>query len=469
MPGSLWESAYYRLPVFLQNAIFSAYGFKLARSRYSRHFYAELERLKRTEWWSAAEIADHQNRMVASIVRHAYETVPFYRRWYDEHGVDIRRIATIDDLQRLPILTKQLVKDHQAELVSTAFPRRSLIPLMTSGTTGTPLTIMRTPESVAQQSAIWWRHKARFGLTVKDRHLSFGARIPVAQNQTGPPYWRTDISNHRVYLSTYHISKNTVRDIVGYLNGTHFEFYTGYPSAMYMLASLMEESGLRLYNRPKQIVCGADALLPRYEAAISRVFGASVTEQYGMTEFSGNMSKCRQGAFHVDAEACHVETVKDRSESESQRLLLTGWGNLAMPFIRYQVGDCGTRLKGLCECGRHSPAFVSIDGRLEDYIVTRDGRRIGGMNQVFEYATNVREIQICQKSLDMVEFRIIPKAGYGELDRAALTREFRRRAGDDVQIRFALVDQLQRSASGKLRAVVSEVASARVDITPPRC
>lgn len=456
MPGSLWESAYYRLPVFLQNAIFSAYGFKLARSRYSRHFYAELERLKRTEWWSAAEIADHQNRMAASIVRHAYETVPFYRRWYDEHGIDIRRIATVDDLQRLPILTKQLVKDHQAELVSTAFPRRSLILQTTSGTTGTPLTIMRTSDGIAQQWAIWWRHKARFGLTNQDRHLCFGVRVPVRHDQNRPPYWRTDYVNRRVYLSAYHVSRQTVQDIANYLNRENFQFFTGYPSAMYALANLMEDAGLRLHNRPKHIVCGSDALLPRQEAVISRVFGAPVTDQYGVTEYAGNMSKCELGRYHVDVEVCHVGTQLE-PDAGHQKLLLTGWGNPAMPFIRYEIGDYGTRLEGPCACGRQSPCFVSIDGRTYDCVVTPDGRRISGMAKVMEYATHVREMQIYQNSRQSVEFRIVPLQGYGEADRDALAREFRHRAGHEIELRFVEVEHVDRSRSGKQRAVISEI------------
>ncbi len=456
MPDSLAEKLYYRLPVFLQNCAFSLYGWHTSRKRYNRHFHEQLARLEQTQWWSAAQIRAFQDEQVALIVRHAYDTVPFYRRWYDENGVDVRQIRGVDDLQRLPILTKQLVRQHQREMVSSAFPSGGLIQSLTSGTTGTPLTIYQTRDALAFRWAVWWRHKGRFGLKPTDRHLTFGARIPIDQNQARPPYWRSDYINNRVYLSTYHVSRRTVRDIVNYLNSTRFEFYEGYPSAMYVLATLMRENGLRLCSRPRHVVTGSDALLPHHAEEIGEVFGAPVTEQYGMAEFAGNLSKCEQGRFHVDFECCHVETLP-RSGSDFHSLILTGWGNPAMPFIRYEVGDFGRPVDTPCGCGRQSACLSSIDGRLEDYVVTPDGRRLIGMNQVFEYAKNAREIQIYQSMPASVEFRIVPNPGFGQTDKDALIREFRRRGGGQMEISFRIVETLERSSSGKLKAVISEV------------
>ena len=138
-------------------------------------------------------------------------------------------------------------------------------------------------------------------------------------------------------------------------------------------------------------------------------------------------------------------------------MLLTGWGNKAMPFIRYQVGDNGIRGSSSCSCGRQSICFDSIEGRLEDYIVCPDGRKIIGMNQVFEYAPGATEIQLYQDSRNSVEFRIVPSAQYSDNDLIALEREFRRRAGDSIMITFKLVNKIERSSGGKFKAVISKV------------
>lgn len=456
MPDSSLEKIYYNLPVFLQNIIFSAYGFSTYRKRYNRMFFQYLEQLKMMDLWTADEIKEYQDKSFVRIVNHAYRTVPFYRKWYDECGVDVQEIKSLDDLHKLPILTKNMAKKNQANMVSNAYSKRSLVKCLTSGTTGAPMTIYHTRDSLAFQWAVWWRHKSRFGLSRTDRHLTFGARIPIDQNQSMPPYWRKDHINNRVYLSTYHISERTLPDILAFLNRSKFDFFTGYPSAMFILASLIEESGLKLINSPKYIVTGSDALLPKYKETISRVFKAPVTEQYGMVEFAGNMAKCECGLFHEDFECCYIEDMPF-DNSELGALLLTGWGNFAMPFIRYEVGDFALRSNQACKCGRNSKCFSSIEGRLEDYILTPDGRRIIGMNQVFEYAKHVKEIQIHQSATDQIVFRVVPEDGFGVEDKEALTREFQRRAGTDISIRFTTVDSLERSSSGKLKAVISDV------------
>ncbi len=232
---------------------------------------------------------------------------------------------------------------------------------------------------------------------------------------------------------------------------------------MYVLAAYLLNNDRRLLQKPKYVVCGADALLPRFEKAIHEAFGAPVTEQYGMAEFAGNMAKCEHGRFHLDFECCCVEE-QPISDSDIQvNLLFTGWGNPAMPFIRYEVGDYARRSNGPCECGRKSPCYEGIDGRKEDYVVTPDGRKAIGMNQVFEYAKGAKEIQIYQDNVNSIEVRIVPSKSYAPKDEAALERELRKRVGKELVIDYTLVDNLERTKSGKLRAVMSRLPEGILD------
>ena len=452
------DRIYAKSPIFLQNLACSYYGWKKSRQRYNHFFDSQLESLKESEWWNRDQIVEHQNANIAKIVSSAYKDTVFYRNWFDQHDVKPEDIKTVDDLKSLPVLTKDQVRANQLNMVSQKYQENSLIKEKTSGTTGTPLTIYFTEEGLAKQWAVWWRHKSRFGLTRKSRHLSFGGKAAVPQGQTKPPYWRTDYFGNRVYLSVYHISSNTIKDIVDYLNRNRFDFYTGAASGMYTLSSAIEESGLELTSQPKWIVGGADVLLPSFKKSFEKNFGAQVTEQYGMSEFAGNMSRCEKGNFHVDFEICHVEHLPIQGTDYS-RLILTGWGNDAMPFIRYEVGDLAKPITGQCECGRHSDCFESVDGRLEDYVITPDGRKLMGMNQVLQYAEHAKEIQIYQPQVDEVIFRVVAGDGFGDDDRSVLESEFKKRAGCDISIGFEIVESLERAASGKVRAVISKPAN----------
>lgn len=453
MPGSWLESVYYRLPVAAQHLAFSAHGIRLKRVRYGGVFRAKLASLKESQWWSSCDITKYKQERLINLLRHAVETVPFYREFYGDHGIRIGDVRGLEDLERLPILTKALVRENQERLVSQAFPRRALVTGLTSGTTGTPLKIRSLPSATAFQWAVWWRHKERFGLHPGDRHLMLGARMPARADDRRCP-WRHDYANRRTYLSTSHLTRDVVESLVQLVNSQRYRFITGYPSAIAHLCQLVEEAGEGISSPPAMIITGSDSLTQNMVEDFRRVFRCPTSEQYGMAEFAGNLSKCELGVFHEDFECCHTELLPLTDGSTEGRLLFTGWGNPAMPFIRYDVGDIGERHDG-CACGRQSVAFRKILGRSEDYIITADGRKLTGMNQVVEYATHAREIQIVQRAVDVLEIRVVPGPGFGDSDTAALHRELDRRLGCKTEIKFAIVESIPRGENGKFKGVVN--------------
>jgi phenylacetate-CoA ligase len=460
MPGSLAETIYYASPIWMQNLAFSLKGAQLRFRRYNKYFKQRLAELKESQHWDAGKILTYKNERLVELLRHCHNTVPFYKRLWAEHGVNLSQIQTIDDLPTLPALSKQTAREVQDQLVSTVYPPTSLIKLLTSGTTGTPLCVRQTREIVGFQWAVWWRHRARFGLKFGDRHLMFGARVPIPADQKSPPFWRHDWAIHRTYLSTYHMTPANLPAICDYLDTQDFAFYTGYPSAMYVLANYLSETGRTLKRKPRVVVTGSDALLPHFEAKMREQFCPTITETWGMTEFAGNMSKCEHGRFHEDFEIGHIESIPVPG-TDVVKLVCTGWANLAMPFIRYEVGDYGRVTDTPCPCGRQSKSFLSVDGRTEDYIRTPDGRMGIGMNQVLEYAPNAREIQLFQERLDEVIVKFVPGAKWAkQTDEDPITLELRRRLGNDIRITFQPVEKIERTKSGKFRAVVSTLGAA---------
>ena len=142
------------------------------------------------------------------------------------------------------------------------------------------------------------------------------------------------------------------------------------------------------------------------------------------------------------------------------RLVGTGLGNRATPLIRYDVGDLAVvSLKERCECGRGGLLLDSIVGRTEDYIVTPDSRFVGRLDHLFKDAKHVRMAQLYQETPAVLEIRIVKAPGYTSEDEAETLKEARRRLGDSIKIVFAYVDDVQRTATGKFRFVLSKVAS----------
>jgi phenylacetate-CoA ligase len=176
-----------------------------------------------------------------------------------------------------------------------------------------------------------------------------------------------------------------------------------------------------------------------------------------------SMTECEEGRLHVDMEFCIVE-VEAAGQGhaagegvETGSLLVTGLSQDATPMFRYRIGDVGTRAKRPCACGRAGDVFLWVDGRIEDYVVTPDGRLIGRLDHIFKNQHDVAEAQIIQDTKDAVEIRVVPRESWSDASERALRKEVRARLGDEIGVTIDLVKDIPREPNGKLRAVKSRV------------
>ena len=190
---------------------------------------------------------------------------------------------------------------------------------------------------------------------------------------------------------------------------------------------------------------------------IEEAFSAPIYDRYGASEFAVSMTACSEGRLHVDMEFGHVEVevVEETDDWERGALIVTGFANAATPMIRYRIGDVGTRSKRPCVCGRPGDVFLDVDGRVEDYVVTPDGRWIGRLDHIFKEQTSIAEAQIVQDDASAIEVRFVPSALWNEGSEPALLREIRSRLGDEIRVDLTRLEEIPREANGKFRAVKS--------------
>jgi phenylacetate-CoA ligase len=137
-------------------------------------------------------------------------------------------------------------------------------------------------------------------------------------------------------------------------------------------------------------------------------------------------------------------------------IVATGLLNADMPLIRYEVGDRGQQENSSqCQCGRVLPVLDKVEGRANDLIVTKDGRKIFWLNPIF-YGMPIIEAQIVQKSVEQILIQIVPTSTYTDADGNMIVTRLLERVGE-MNIELELVKQIPRSANGKLRAIISHV------------
>jgi phenylacetate-CoA ligase len=456
----LAEQVYPRLPVFLQNAACWYYGRKEARLRFGPLFDQRLRELTDSEKWSAGEIEAYQNDKLRALIRHAYENVPYYRDRWRALKITPDDIRSRDDLHKLPVLTKEEIRQNTERFVSQKTPRRELLSRHTSGTTGKALHFYMTAEAVAFQWAVWWRHRLRFGATPGSWHANFTGQRVVPITQRTPPYWRWNRPMHQVLINMQSITPGKIASIVEMLNSQPFDFYCGYPSFIHMFVLNASEAGLRLASPPRVIFTGAENMLDFQRRDIQSFTGAILSDHYGSTEACGNASRCPEFVYHEDFEFGIMEGIEEKPGDAVQQIVCTGFACDAFPFIRYEAGDTAVWQNGEgCKCGRHSNVLLRVEGRCDDYIVTPEGARIARLDYLFKDALNVREAQIIQERLGEIKILLVRRDTYGAKDESEIRRDIATWLSPSLIVQFDYVMEIPRGQNGKFRAVLSRLQS----------
>jgi len=450
------------MPVWAQNICCSIVGIKMVRERFGRAFREFIAFLEESQTRSLNELKEFQNEKLREIIRHAYETVPYYREVMDERKLTPSDIQTVEDLPKLPILTKQILRSRTDDFLSSAIPRNKMISGKTGGTTGTSLKLFFDRKTSPRHWAIVWRGRRRWGIDIRDAFISLGSLSVIPLDTMKPPFWRRNLPYHQTFVSVHHLTVSNMAAIAEYLcRRKNIKYYSGFPSGWYLIGKYFLENNISLPHPPKVIITGSESLLPHQRSTLSEAFKCPVTDYYGASECCIGISTCEKNNYHHDMEFGATELVDFPDSPERVRkVLCTGFWNRAMPLIRYDIGDLVTQPKdptASCSCGRASPMVERIDGRTESYILTPDGRRLGRLSFLFKSSTNIEEAQFVQKEISSVTTKVVKGGNYSSQDEQSLLADMRHCMGDEIEINIEYVQEIPREPNGKFRQIISRV------------
>ncbi|OPY13637.1 MAG: hypothetical protein A4E69_01547 [Syntrophus sp. PtaB.Bin138] len=191
---------------------------------------------------------------------------------------------------------------------------------------------------------------------------------------------------------------------------------------------------------------------------IRRAFGVEPLQHYGNSEQIANFSQCPKGSLHVDEDFSFVEFVERPGQQNQYTVVGTSLWNLARPLIRYNIGDIVTLSDQRCTCGAWGRIVKSIDGRGDDVIICADNTQVTGFNWVLSTSRNISAAQIYQQKPGEITLRIVKKADFGPKDEQQLLQAFKNRIDEkQLRIQMTYVEEIERTARGKHRMVVSEI------------
>ncbi|PKO09641.1 MAG: hypothetical protein CVU40_10125 [Chloroflexi bacterium HGW-Chloroflexi-2] len=455
---------YNLLPGSLRSIPASVWGYYLRWWRYSTSTESMIEKIIEHDTWPTEKWQEWQQERLQLILHRAATKVPYYRSLWSEHRRKGGR-SSYELLENWPILSKKdLSSNHPKNFLVEDLNPKSLYPEHTSGTTGTPLVIYNSKKTLQQWYAIYearirhWNGVSRF-----NRWGIIGGQMIVPQSQTKPPFWVWNQGLNQLYLSAYHLSPQAIPAYIHAIGRYKLIYLLGYPSALYTIANEARSLGI-IPPKLKVIIANAEPLFVWQKQVIEDYFQCPIRNTYGMSENVTAAGECSAGNLHLFPDVGITEVFAFDADTsvnpgETGRLICTGLINPDMPLIRYEVGDIGavTNSDSGCSCGRNLPLLTNIEGRIDDMVITPDGRRIGRLDPVFKSNMRVKEAQIIQENLSFVRVKVVPSEGFNQSDEIEIQKRIDQRLGASITVVIETVDEIPRTKAGKFKAVISHV------------
>lgn len=457
--NKLLLQSYYLLPPAARSLAASVHGLRLRTWRYGKETEALVKDALDRESWSASEWRTWREERLDRVLERAATKIPYYRDlWLARRRSGDR--SSWHYLQNWPTLEKEAVRENPHAFVADDCTISRMFREHTSGTSGKPLDLWWSRRTVREWYALFEARWRRWhGVSRHDRWAVLGGQLVTPIGQRHPPFWIWNQALNQLYMSSYHLAPDLIPHYLDAIRDHQTVYLWGYTSALYELAREALRTG-RTDIKVRVAITNAEPVFDYQRQAIADAFQCPVRETYGMAEIVAAAGECQEGRLHQWPEVGIVDVAADDrsvSDPNSGDLVCTGLFNIDMPLIRYRVGDRASLPKeSHCACGRTLPLMDSIEGRVDDILVTVDGRRIGRLDPVFKADLPISEAQIIQDARDRIRIRYVPTAGCNGETRESLAERLRARVGS-VTIVFEEVEQIPRTANGKFRAVVNKV------------
>lgn len=424
----------------------------------------QLKFLEKSQWWSSQKLEEFQNKKLRELIKHSYNHVPYYHNTFKSLNLIPSDIKTIDDLNKLPIITKDEIKENRNDFVATNIPKNKMIRNATSGSSGTPFEFIVDKNELSFFRSMGLRTWEVAGYNLGDKIATISGSALLAQKMTLLEKMSFKV-NRNLPLSSYNMNSEKVINYSKLLLDFNPKFLRGYPSTLSIIANHFTENSIEL--NLSAVLTTAETLLPSQRKTIMEAFNCDVFDLCGCNDGGECLFECEEHVgYHVGCEQSIHEFVDENedyiSNNEIGNIVLTDLWNYSMPFIRYSAGDMAVYTDEKCPCGRGLPLVNSIVGRKVDQIILPDGNTLPGLTFTDIFETErvfecVLDYQIIQEKVDKFCIYMVVNDKYNIQTSNKISNFFEGHMGIPLNIKFNLVDQIPRTNANKRKWVISKV------------
>lgn len=432
------------------------------RGRAVRARYLEL---KNSEFTSDSNLNALRADRLSRIIHYAYKTCDFYRTRLDSLGLRPSDIQRVEDLQKLPLLTKDDVRNNlMTGLRPAGFQSLRTQRIVTSGSTGEPFTIFADRDQLEIRFASTIRALEMTGWSFGDRQARLWHQtLGMSKSQVFRERFDAWLMR-RKFIPAFEINPRNIQMFVRTLEKHNPVLLDGYAESLNFLASYLKNGGNTQLN-PVAVMSSAQALPRSTRDVIETSLNTKVFDKYGSREFSGIAYECNQHQGHHVVDECYIVEilVGDRRAlpGETGEVVITDLFNRATPMIRYRIGDLAVATDGSarCQCGRAHSMIGEIQGRTQAIVHCSDGTWIPGTffaHFFKDYEDIIRLFQVHQEKKGSFTIRIVKNDSFSNQRLEEMLKHLKKFVGlTDVNIDF--VDEIPLVRTGKRSPVKSDV------------
>ena len=374
----------------------------------------------------------------------------------DQHALTPKDIRRAQDLQKLPPLTKEIVRREKERLLAASVGQMKVSWTKTGGTTGEPMRICKNIECKAWSNMCLERGLRWGGKSVDEPVIRLvGGALGIDKTSVTSRIGK--MLRRDLFLPAFELRADTAPDYFRRIRRSECRFLIGYASAIYRLAMLANQSGETL--RFTAVFPTAELMLPEWQQAIRETFRCVILPYYGCGEVNAlGFSSPQTDGYLIPEEHSYIEVDAKDGEGEAYgdgRFLVTDLDNYAMPIIRYANGDAGqiAAATGSLPYSR----IQRLDGRYNSFLMNDDGELISGVlgTHVFRHTVSVQNYRIVQEEPLRIVVQIVPKGELSENERHLIHKLLGQHLGPKMKITIEKVSDLPVPPSGKSVFVVN--------------
>jgi phenylacetate-CoA ligase len=421
------------------------------------------KQMEEVQWWPAERIAAFQLQRLRDLLQDVGTHVPYYRALFEQQGFDPNSVNSTADLQRLPFLTKSIIRANSEALKNTK--AQGLTRFNTGGSSGEPLVFFIGNKRISHDVAAKWRATRWWDVDIGDPEIVvWGSPIELSK-QDHIKAWRDKLLRTQL-LPAFEMSASKLDQFIGLIREVKPRMLFGYPSALTHIAKHAQKRGIKMNDLGIKVAfVTSERLYDEQRHIIGQAFGCKVANGYGSRDAGFIAHECPAGNMHLTADDIVVEIINDAGQVQpagvAGEIVVTHLSTNDFPFIRYRTGDIAALGDQPCSCGRGLPLLQDIQGRSTDFVVATDGTVLHGLSLVYilRDLPGVQAFKVIQESRALTRVLLVADAHFSNASLTLIQSGFKRRLGAEVTVVVDLVDQIEAEKSGKYRYIVSHVAT----------